>query len=99
MKLLSTSLLFGYTLGKQWQFEIESIVYEALVDPIRLGFWETKAHCDNLGDGWQLPTPTNTAEVRFYNLMNSRISECILERSCETNIATWKHIPWNITAT
>ena len=99
MKLLSSSLLFGCTFGKQWQFEIEGTVYEALVDPIRLGFWETKAHCDDLGAGWQLPTPTNAAEVRLHNLINSIISECILEQSRETNIATWKYIPWNITTT
>ena len=66
MKLLPTSLLFGCSFGQieKWQFEIESTVYEALVDPVRLGFWESKAYCDGLGAAWQLPTPTNAAEVR-----------------------------------
>ena len=49
--------------AQKWQFEVEDIVYEALYDPVRLGFWETKAYCDDLGGGWQLPTPTNYAEV------------------------------------
>ena len=48
---------------EQWQFEVDDIVYEALYDPVRLGFWETKAYCDDLGGGWQMPTPTNHAEV------------------------------------
>ena len=66
MKLLPTSLLFGCSFGQieKWQFKIESTVYEALVDPVRLGFWESKAYCDGLGAAWQLPTPTNAAEVR-----------------------------------
>ena len=65
MKLLPTSLLFGCSFGQieKWQFEIENTVYEALVDPVKQGFWEAKAYCDELGAAWQLPTPTNAAEV------------------------------------
>ena len=59
--MLTISDVFPYI--KSVLFEVEDIVYEALYDPVRLGFWETKAYCDDLGGGWQLPTPTNYAEV------------------------------------
>ena len=76
MKLLSASLLFGCTLGTptitQWQFEIEDTVYEALVHPVPRGFWESKAFCDGLGAGWQLPIPSNDAEVSF--MFKSRVT-------------------------
>ena len=69
MKLLPASLLFGCTFGTptvtQWQFEIDDTVYEALVHPVPRGFWESKAFCDGFGAGWQLPTPSNGAEVGF----------------------------------
>ena len=74
MKLLPASLLFGCSLGTptitQWQFEIEDTVYEALVHPVPRGFWESKAFCDGFGAGWQLPIPSNDAEVSFmFNLL------------------------------
>ena len=74
MKLLPASLLFGCSFGTptitQWQFEIEDTVYEALVHPVPRGFWESKAFCDGFGAGWQLPIPSNDAEVSFmFNLL------------------------------
>ena len=104
MKLLPTSLLFGCSFGQieKWQFEIENTVYEALVDPVKLGFWESKAYCDELGAAWQLPTPTNAAEVR--DPLGVKIEVFfifyffLLERSCGKNRSERKYLPWNSTA-
>jgi len=51
---------------KVWQFRIEDTVYEAHVQDVTfewyLFFREYKSYCDNLGGGFQLPTPTNENE-------------------------------------
>ena len=37
-------------------------MYEIHFTSDKMTFWETKEYCDDLGDGWQLPTPTNSKE-------------------------------------
>ena len=69
--------------AQQWQFKVEDTVYEALYDPIRLGYWETKAYCDDLGGGWQLPTPTNYAENVAASKINSNIYLGIAQQRVE----------------
>ena len=62
MKLAS---FFATTaLAENFQFNIDGTVYEGHKSSLRLSYWETKKHCDDMGGGWQLPTPTNSQENR-----------------------------------
>ena len=48
--------------GDTFQFNIAGTVYEGYYSDDQMSFWKTKAHCDAMGGGWGLPTPTNSNE-------------------------------------
>ena len=60
MKL--ASFLATTALADTFQFNIHGTVYEGYYSSDMMNYWETKAHCDAMGGGWQLPTPTNSNE-------------------------------------
>ena len=45
-----------------FQYDIAGTVYEAYYTDDQYSFWESKEHCDHMGGGWGLPTPTNSNE-------------------------------------
>ena len=65
-KMKLASFLATAALAQQdihtFQFNIANIVYEGRYEIVKRDFWATKEHCDSLGGGWQMPTPTNANE-------------------------------------
>ena len=61
--LATTALADGsHSAADPFQFNIHGTVYEGYYSSELKNYWETKAHCDAMGGGWQLPTPTNSHE-------------------------------------
>ena len=58
MKL--ASFFVATAMADTFQFNIGGTVWEGQYEAVKRNFWETKAHCDSLGGGWQMPTPTNS---------------------------------------
>ena len=62
LKMKLASFLATTALADPFQFNVHGTVYEGYFSNDLMNYWETKAHCDAMGGGWQLPTPTNSYE-------------------------------------